>query len=169
MIRAAWSKVTGATIANCFKKAGFSICNEEEEAIEDIETAEEIGLSALWMRSGSDISVEDFLSVDYAVETSGDLTDYDIVDEVQSKLGGGSTSKAEDNEEDDCGEEFQRPSSKEAQAAIETCYFCGAEYCNDESIFRRVDEIERSLKVVVSKSQKQSTIKDHFNTLDNSN
>ena len=171
MIRAAWSEVTGATIANCFKKAGFSICNEEEEAIEDMETAEEIGLSALWMRSGSDISVEDFLSVDYAVETSGDLTDYDIVDEVQSKFGGGSTSKAEDNEEDDCGEEFQRPSSKEAQAAIETLrhYFYGAEYCNDESIFRRVDEIERSLKVVVSKSQKQSTIKDYFNTLDNSN
>lgn len=46
------------------------------------------------------------------------------------------------NEEDDCGKEFQRPSFKEAQAAIETCYFCGAEYCNDESIFRRVDEIE---------------------------
>jgi hypothetical protein len=87
------------------------------------------------------------------------LTDYDIVDEVQSKLGGGSTSKAEDNEEDDCGEEFQRPSSKEAQAAIEVCYFYRAEFCSDEAIFQRVDEIERLLKVVVSKSHKQTSIK----------
>jgi hypothetical protein len=61
-----------------------------------METAEEIDLSSLWMHSGSDTPVEDFLTVDCAVETSGDLTDYDIVDEVQSKLGGSSISKAED-------------------------------------------------------------------------
>ena len=166
----AWSKVTKETIANCFHKAGFvpQVSHDlEEECTGDDE--DESVLAELWTRCDGatlNVSLGDYLTADDDVCTSRELMDSDIVHKVRSMFGASTTEEnefEEEKEEEDCGEKYQQPTVREANNAMDTLrrYFYGTDV-QDDGIFQKSDDIERTLVIAMTKSKKQASITDYF-------
>jgi hypothetical protein len=109
--------------------------------------------------------LNDYLTADDGVYTSGELMDSDIIHEVQSMFGARTTEDRDDEVEEieDCGEEYQQPTIHEATNAMDIVrrYFYGADV-EDDSIFRKLDDIEKTLVIITNKSKKQTSITDYF-------
>lgn len=170
LAKIAWSEVTKETVANCFPKAGFmpqvSSDPDDEECFGDEE--DQSVLADLWTRCDGatlNVSLNDYLTADDGVYTSGELMDSDIIHEVQSMFGARTTEDRDDEVEEieDCGEEYQQPAIHEATNAMDIVrrYFYGADV-EDDSIFRKLDDIEKTLVIITNKSKKQTSITDYF-------
>ena len=135
---------------------------QTEEECTGVDEDESV-LAELWTRCDGatlNVSLGDYLTADDGVCTSGELMDSDIVHEVRSMFG---TSTTEEEEEEDCGEEYQQPTIREANNAMDTLrrYFYGADI-QDDGIFQKLDDIERTLVIAMTKSKKQASITDYF-------
>ena len=144
--------------------------NEDEQSEETPEkTSDEELIEELWKRCESSTlggSMDDFLTADNDVETTGPLTDKDIVEEVQSKFNESTSTDDHDNVEDDCGEEFQSPTIEKAKIAVDNLrrFFYGTEFI-EQSTFQKIDDIERTLLLAISKAKKQTSIRDYFTAM----
>ena len=101
-LRAAWDDVTSTTVTNCFRKAGF-MCSQESTDADDGDTSAVVSevqqQFQCLLQSGigglQNVSPEEYITADEEVETVGELTNADIVAQVQSQQ------NAEDEDEDD--------------------------------------------------------------------
>lgn len=181
MISSAWDKVSSQTIANCFRHAGFLplTINEGDDETTLLQTPknssdgeclepsydedDEIPL-AQWINKVSNVLPEehlmDFVNVDCDLETWGDITDQEIVENISNNQEDSmDVSDDQENEND-----FQPPSILEAVHAADLIRkfvsFSGAE---NKVLMNNILNIEKSLEVMYYKSKvKQTKITDFF-------
>lgn len=118
MTRMAWSNVAQSTIANCFRKCGFSF--ETEAVMPAIEVTEE---PPQWQKmitifpceTNALLTFEDFVRFDDDVYVCGQVTDEDIVADVTEPH-----ESADESEEDDDGSPPQNVTRRDAQSALLT-------------------------------------------------
>ena len=101
-ISAAWNEVTPTTLRNCFQKAGFDF-SEDNCEVDDTDSASLVSeveqqlhcLQQSGMTGLNDITPEEYINADEEVTTTGELTNDEIVAQVQSH------SSIEDDDDDD--------------------------------------------------------------------
>ena len=163
----AWSEVTKETITNCFRKAGFvhQVSSDlEEECTGDDE--DESVLAELWTRCDGatpNVSLDDYLTADDGVCTSGELMDSDIVHEVCSMFGASTTEEKRVKKRRRKIVVRSISSQPFRNYAMDTLrrYFYGADI-QDDGIFQKLDDIERTLVIAMTKSKKQASITYYF-------
>ncbi|GBN09035.1 hypothetical protein AVEN_249075-1 [Araneus ventricosus] len=91
-ISKAWNyDVTDRIIRNSFAKSGFIVSNENSASTEDEDNIPLEELNKMWIQLREkeeinyDVLIDDFLSRDSEVETSGTLIELDILDSVKNK------------------------------------------------------------------------------------
>ena len=139
---------------------------DDEECFGDEE--DESVLAHLWTRCDGatlNVSLNDYLTADDGVYTSGELMDSDIIHKIQSMFGASTTEDHDDEEEEieDCSEEYQQPTIHETTNAMNIVrqYLYGADV-EDDSIFRKIDDIEKTFVIITNKSKTQTNITDYF-------
>ncbi|XP_052260449.1 tigger transposable element-derived protein 4-like [Dreissena polymorpha] len=99
MLREAWDRVTPATIAYCYKHAGFSAdptaINELDSDQEDPE--DDIPLAQLILAYGSSVNISEFVDFDRDLTSTESLTDSDIISDVINSK----TAPTDESDEDD--------------------------------------------------------------------
>lgn len=164
--RKAWYTVSDTTINNCFKKAGFRLISECQDAVV---LEENDGVQGPSVEEWNKLipcetnmdrpTFEDFVGIDDDLPVAGEHTDDDIVADCGvSTL----TDKNEGDDEDnhtngDIDLEKQPIPRKDALSAIETLHSF-FEYCEiDPSIFDKLYEIEKQIHNCKNDTQKKIT------------
>ena len=101
-ISAAWNEVTPTTLRNCFRKAGFNVF-EESGDVDDTDSASLVSeveqqlrcLQQSGMAGLDEITPEEYINADEEVTTAGELTNDEIVAQVQGH------NSIEDDDDDD--------------------------------------------------------------------
>ena len=164
-ISAVWNEVTPTTLRNCFGKAGFNVfgdncdVNDTDSASLVSEVEQQLcSLQQSGMAGLNDITPEEYINVDEEVTTAGELTNDEIVAQVQ-----GHSSIEDDDDDDDDDTENNEPeiTLSEAQICINKVrHFFGAKE-GATSFFASIDsqiiflDVKRALF-------KQSKITDYF-------
>uniref|UniRef100_A0A8C4XF96 Tigger transposable element-derived protein 4 n=1 Tax=Erpetoichthys calabaricus TaxID=27687 RepID=A0A8C4XF96_ERPCA len=142
----AWDEVPEETIKNCFKKAGFGqqTIEDSEEHLEGMSmetdntlaSPEECSTVLTATGANKEVSFQDFLKVDSAVNVCGELTDADIIAEVANKE--------------------QKENEKARQAIDILRRFLESTPDLEENMFRSIDEIEEIVERDASAHQRQT-------------
>ena len=126
MAAASREEVTAITIQNCFKKAGFLMQDDadedEDNYVEQAAHDDTLTMREVWDTIAIDgASLEDYITADENVATTGVLTEDDIIVSVQSTDISPSDLQEEfDDDNDNCGQELMPPTSEEAKMAVGT-------------------------------------------------
>ena len=112
MARAAWDRVTRATIANCFRKGGFVTNTEEQEAEEE---REDVSLISLCV--GEPCTFMEYSMVDNNLSIAPSLWNADIVALVRHD-------NTDGEEDDDTGDPLPKVTSQQAFWDIQTYLLC---------------------------------------------
>ena len=158
-ITEAWNKVKPVTIANCFNHCGFTTPTEEEDDDDD----DDIPLSVLAAKlrdQGMEVAstdLEAWTHIDDDVTTSAQLTDEDIIAEVQARA---STEEAEE-EEPDVEPELMptRAAQQEALRVMRTALLLST---GSEEALGHLNALKIHLDKKAVKELKQTTILDLF-------
>jgi hypothetical protein len=144
-IARSWIDIKTSTIVNCFKKAGFSPqeIEEEENSCEQIETE--------WKNIESDAAFNEFVEMDKALLTSDTLTIDDTIDLCSL-----------DNENAESDEEEPIPSSFQAMLALNTLrhYFSCVE--GSEREYDLLYRLEKCVETVTQLRKSKQTNLFHF-------
>lgn len=150
MARASWDRVTPATIANCFRKGGFTSTSKQEEAEEEREDVSLVTLcvSEPW-------TFMEYTMVDNNLSIVPSLSNEDVVALVKQ-------GSADGEEIDDTGDPLPSVTSHQAFAAfkdIQAFLLCHGR--NDQS-YCILRDLEIMLTETAAKMCKQSLITDFF-------
>ena len=151
MIRAAWDSLTPSTIANCFRKAGFTdLGNEDSTCTEQDE--QPVTLDGL--RLEEPVTFEEYVNCDGNLQCTPMITAADIVASVQ-------TPPDHDDEQDDIGDPVPRVSYQTATEAYKNIQaYLLRNSDNPESTFRILKDLDIALTKASSNSLSQSVITD---------
>lgn len=155
-IARSWMDIKTSTIVNCFKKAGFSPqeIEEEENSCEEIETE--------WKNIETDTAFNEFVEMDKALQTSDTLTIDDTID-LSSLANENLSSLANENAESDEGDEEEpTPSSYQAMLALNTLrhYFSCVE--GSERDYELLYRLEKRVETVTQLRKTKQTNLLHF-------
>lgn len=162
MLSSAWGDVKAETIANCFRKAGFRFTKPlaPDDEVVQVENEEDVPLVTrnLWdfVSKEFDLTEVDFMEyvdIDRALETSGDLSLAEIAASVSSEPCTG----GENSDDDDPEPEI--PTARDAWTAFKTVKKFLLNQDFDAAIVTKIED--RILNEVVEK-QKQTKITDFF-------
>lgn len=161
MCNSAWSQVTQTTIANCFRKGGFTHNNGEEQNEVSAETLPAVGN---WedVLHDAGVSYEDFVNLDENLVVCGELTDAEILADV---IGNRNDSAASSNEEEEQPDLQRKPIPTTAQAMdhIEELRRYVERHQNvSDSIFQALNKVEEFTVTQSINSKKQLTISSFF-------
>ena len=124
-LQQAWNSVTQQTIANCYRHAGFKVADDDSQPDTSADDADDDPLDDIPLARliGSNISMEDYVSVDDDVPTCDDLSEESIVDDIIAARSTTCNADADDDDDDDeqtDGSSAEPPSVDSALAACET-------------------------------------------------
>ena len=173
MLRRAWADVTQQTVANCFQKAGFDakLCVAGStpgtpvngDSDDEFDDEDDLPLSSLL--PNTDVTMDQYASVDDDVETCEQPSDDDIVaDVVAASVPTTAVSDGEekdDDNEDENAESIQAaPSRAEAMTAVETLlrYLCSTAHSSDAQ--NKLSEVEQF--VLKKHCTRQMNIQDYI-------
>ncbi|XP_057336463.1 tigger transposable element-derived protein 4-like [Microplitis mediator] len=162
--RKAWYAVSGVTVQNCFKKAGFHI-NKQYILPDESEVELEVGPSddewaKLVSHETTDFEVmptfDDFIRIDDDVATAGEFTEDDI---IQNCVTDGNESDDDADQSQSLDKELEKiPKKQEALKALETLHkFFEYSAIGDRTIFDKIYELEKHAHNVKSGIQKKLT------------
>lgn len=157
----AWRNVTPQTIKNCFQHAGFI---SEVEEISDC--GDNLSLNEWFNKFGPEnslIQLEDmdaFETVDENLQTTEELTDSEIVDEISNRQEINNT----DDEDDEDPDPDLLPTVTDAINALKIVSRFYETRENNEVIVNKIADIENNLEYIyyLSTRHKQSKITDFF-------
>ena len=120
-LQQAWNSVTQQTIANCYRHAGFKVTDDNSQPDTSADDADDDPLDDIPLARliGSNISMEDYVSVDDDVPTCDDLSEESIVDDIIAARSTTCNADDDDDEQTD-GSSAEPPSVDSALAACET-------------------------------------------------
>lgn len=167
-----WNSVKSQTIANCFRKCGFveSLVAEASadpalpspEEPEDDDRLSNYDCAAL----PEGVTFQSYVNVDDGVETSGPLTDADIINAVwSSRVQPEDRAEPSDEDTDDtCHEPVPLPSASDVASALDATarYFSGEE--NADTALELVYKLQAMLTESRLKNRVQARITDYFRT-----
>ncbi|XP_054709229.1 tigger transposable element-derived protein 4-like [Uloborus diversus] len=157
----AWqSDVKVTTISNSFRKAGFAKEFSSGEQEQESHVDSEPDVTEIWdgyrekNSFTDDVNLEDFLTIDDGLSTTGHLTEEEILDSIVM---------SNDEDEDQDTEIYypSKPSTYEIRKAFDTIR-CGLQYQEDvpEEVFKSLHSCEEFYEKCVSKVQQKIT--DYF-------
>ncbi|KAG2461778.1 RAVR2 protein, partial [Polypterus senegalus] len=172
MARRVWDEVPEETIKNCFKKAGFGqqTVDDSEEHLDEMsmETDNALASPKEWSTvltatgANKEVSFQDFLEVDSAVNVCGELTDADIIAEMENE----EQKENESGDEEEYGNNVDTlpvPSQKKARQAIDILHrFLESTPDLEENVFQSIDEIEEIVERDASSHRRQTKLTDFF-------
>lgn len=165
MISKAWDKVSGKTIANCFKHAGF-LPSENLSTVNDFEDEDNVPLAELknimtsWQEIMPSDQFENLVTVDNDVATWGEMTDEDL---VASTLNTEEIGDDEDDADSLNEMEFEPPTIAEALKATATLRnFISFNNSLGEDSMNHVISLEKNLEDIYFSTLKQTKITDFF-------
>lgn len=167
ILAAVWNSVKSQTIANCFRKCGFAEPSATEgsgdpqlHSAEDENRLSSYDCAAL----PEGVTFQSYVSVDDGVETSGPLTDADIIDAVcSSRLEPEDCADLSDEDTDDtCQEPVPLPCASDVASALDTTarYFSGEE--NADAALELVQKLQAMLTESRFRKRVQLRITDYF-------
>ncbi|XP_025112684.1 tigger transposable element-derived protein 4-like [Pomacea canaliculata] len=146
-----WDEVLKETIKNFFRKAGFGQQTADDsgdleemqmETDDALASPEEWSMVLTATGAEKEVSFQDFLEVDSAVNVCGELTDADIAEVANEEE---KEDESGDEEEDDKdGDTHPAPSRKETRQAIETLHrFLESTPNLEEKVFQSIMRLRR--------------------------
>jgi hypothetical protein len=179
MLATSWNAVEDKTIANCFRKAGFTAArqlshatdvSEIVDASEGWEIEDELPLWNLVRdRLGlpAEITFADYSNIDSELATCEIISADELLNQFSAENWDAAQQEESENEEEPEAEtEPAMPSTSDAIVAVETLrrYFGGLEATKTED-FEKISGIETSILSAAVKKQKQKAITDFFCTV----
>ncbi|KAL8615196.1 hypothetical protein ACOMHN_029212 [Nucella lapillus] len=162
VLKQSWDKVTPATIANSFGKAGFIKSDGADDTLDDHNPKDHEEQEPLLARLFAEWNIDpsEYVSVDDDVATeepatcaSAPSTSTDTVDEEAS------------DEEDNCGKRLERISTNSALDCVEKLKkFCLQSGCSDD-IMSPFNEFSDLLEKHIASLKSQSSITDFFRAM----
>lgn len=159
MARASWDEVSQLTIQKCFKHAGFIIGTEEESTNTETGDADVDNLFdkfADMANEANEMSIEDYINVDQAVQTTQAMTLQDIAAEEKNE-----TENIADKDDDDDDEPVAKVSSKTALqglAQVRAFVMQQAESASSSKALQDAIALKNSLQGLIPLSKKQTKI-----------
>ena len=122
-LQQAWNSVTQQMIASCYRHAGFKVTDDDSQPDTSADDANDDQLDDIPLAGliGSNISMEDYVSLDDDVPTCHDLSEESIEDDIIAARS--TTCNADDDDDNDeqtDGSSAEPPSVDSALAACET-------------------------------------------------
>ncbi|XP_005104807.1 tigger transposable element-derived protein 4 [Aplysia californica] len=172
-LKAAWNLVSSATVANCFRLAGFVVGSEQppDDATPTADINKETPTSPAPTCYGTDdlfeamakkflppgVSLKDFFSVDDAVETTGQLSTEEICASVN-------VTDSEEQEQDDSPTPSSIPTVAEAREALQKLreFIQAHDFSQAEQYVNVLGNVSSDIEMVSLKRRKQSSITDFF-------
>lgn len=156
MLVRAWSQVTAATIANCFRHCGFGAPNTVTSEVE-----EDVRVPFHVREVLGDADFGDYVNVDSCAAVCGAVTDDEIIAQV---VGGDEEPAVEDdddaNEED--GETPVLPSLSQVMEGLNHARLFFSFEEGEEDAFRLIRALEDKATAIAFREKKQKTITDFF-------
>jgi len=171
MLQRVWASVSAATIANCFKHAGFEVKNATvtNDDDDDDDDDDNVSLAALMRRVkavGVDfggVSLNEYIAVDDDVATAAQLTDSGIVQAITEKYTARTESNGDDDDDDDDDDDplpVPTPS-----AVLTTCTvlrrFLQAQ-ANSGDMFVLLTKLEQFIEKTKCSNYKQTLLQDFY-------
>ncbi|KAI1692423.1 tigger transposable element-derived protein 4-like [Ditylenchus destructor] len=157
ILRRSWELVTPETIANCFRKAAFTI---SEEAVAEIEPIDD-KLAEMWNGlQEKEGELTDYIEADDYLTTAAVPTIEQIADEFLAV----DDVMEEDEESEEIAEERPRVSENEAYKAMQIVQDYIQSNSANPAILKHADELDEYISKKWEK-RKQSKISDYFKKL----
>lgn len=159
MLNKSWQCVTKATIKNCFRHAGLS--SEEYDDEENMPLSEWLKMCNI-EQLNSNTDIDSYVSVDDDVITSEMPSDSDIVSEVSMVIS--ENNESDDSEGDEKNEE-PIPKTSDALNAIKILTrFFEFHSVNSETIQKPIIDMEDAIYKISFSERKQQKITDYFSS-----
>ena len=160
----AWNDMSSSIIKNCFSKSGFSTPESDPAEDDSDSLIAEVGQQLHCLQQSGLVGVlapEDYIDADEAVETTGDLSNAEIVAQVEREKGKDDEDDNGDDKDNDEGATIVPVSLVEAQASVMKlkCYLQSQD--NTSAYFTHLDAIESFLDKQTT-FRKQSKITDYM-------
>lgn len=144
-----WADITDVTIRNCWRAGGLNE-TQQEEVVNTADDAED------WSVIISSDRFDEYVDIDNDVQTSAEVTDEDIIDQVIAETSSQDSDAESDENDSQIVEAEKPPSNKDMRAALETLkrglYDRG---CQD---FRLIQRLEREVNRRMTESCAQAKI-----------
>lgn len=156
MLKKAWEAATPSTIANCFRKGGFEVCNQLSDDPfadrDDEESSESDPLSRFSFNESESCSFQEYVGVDENLQCSPMLTSEEIVSSIAS---------SDTVEEDDTGEPLAVVTHKQTCKAYQQLRSYLLRHSSDHDCpYSMLDALETKLKAIGNTTHVQSLITD---------
>ena len=150
MARAAWDRITPATIANCYRKVGFVSTTEQEEAEEERED-----VSLLTLCVSEPCTLIEYAMVDENLTIAPSLSNGEIAALVRQGMAD------DEDDDDDTGDPLPSVTSLQAFAALRDIQAYLLCHCkNADQSYHVLRDLEIVLTETASKACKQTLITD---------
>uniref|UniRef100_A0A1E1XRR1 Putative tigger transposable element n=1 Tax=Amblyomma sculptum TaxID=1581419 RepID=A0A1E1XRR1_AMBSC len=165
MLASSWNTVKPETIKNCFRKCGFGDAPEacSAEVAEASSDDDSVVLNRGYAALSEGVAFEAYVDVDNGVETSGPLSDEDIITAACAPQGSRVANTAESDEESDEGDNpAPPPSACEVASALDLAarYFSADE--NSDPALELLGKLQSMLVESRHKKRKQTHITNYF-------
>jgi transposase-like protein/uncharacterized membrane protein len=171
MLKSSWDNVLPATIANCFRQAGFlptvevPVNEDSAPSTSNESKVTEISVEPLLLRLYQELNIqpEEFVNIDNDVFTSDTLSSTDIISLCMPTIQQTDHSNLDtDDDEDDCGLQSQPVSKSDVLACIDKInIYMMQTGCSDDVILPFF-AFEQAINRHFAQAKKQSKITDFF-------
>nr|XP_050022695.2 tigger transposable element-derived protein 6-like [Dermacentor andersoni] len=168
MLATSWNAVKADTIANCFRKCGFSETTEACCTADfDVQVDQDDGsivLDPAYAVLSEGVDLESFVDVDNGVETTGPLTDAEIIEAASSQQHDSRAASTPDSDDESDKEDdpLPPPSACEAASGLDLAarYFSTDE--NSDAALEMLGKVQTMLLESRRRKRKQMQITDYF-------
>lgn len=167
MLATSWNAVKADTVANCYRKCGFIEGPEACSTAElDAQCDDSVALHPAYAALSEGVDFQSFVDVDSGVETSGPLSDAEIIEAAcgdQMPHNSGAASTADSDDESDGGDDpLPPPSACETASALDLAarYFSADD--NSDAALELLGKLQTMLVESRQRKRKQMRITDYF-------
>lgn len=170
MLKSSWDRVLPATIANCFRQAGFlpavdvSVNENSAPSTSNESNVTDISVEPLLARLYQELNIEpeEFVNIDNDVFTSATLSGTNIIGLCMPTIQPTDHSSPDSDDEDDCGLQAQPVSQSDVLACMDKINIYMMQTGCSDDVISPFFAFKQAMERHFSQAKKQSKITDFF-------